>query len=413
MAKIRLLWYGDSPACTTGFGRVAQGVLENLYQTGRYEISVLGINHPVGDPHRYEGVFRIYPARTSGNVYGLNRIAEVIGKEKPHVILINNDLWIASKVVANIPEGNRIISYSPVDALPVQDNWLEPLLQTNTMISTYTEFAKKAITDTGLLDDVSIIGHGVDTDEFYPISDARRFLMNVPDEAFVALMVNRNQPRKRLDLFLKAMSMWLNSIPTADRENILCYYHGAVQDIGYDLISLAKRWGIDDRLLVTDQASMTASNGVSLSTLCKIYNSADVNVLTSLGEGWGLATFESAACGKMQIVPNHSACTELWTGRAPLIDIKFWEVQAGGINTEGGVIDTDHLVKILDNLYRNRPVIERYAKLAYDYVTQERFTWASVAGKFDVMINNVLSENRLSKKIVGTNNDLLSANQGN
>ena len=50
--KIRLLWMGDSPAVSTGFGRVSQGVLERLLQTGKYNISVLGINHPIGDPHR-------------------------------------------------------------------------------------------------------------------------------------------------------------------------------------------------------------------------------------------------------------------------------------------------------------------------------------------------------------------------
>ncbi|MFA7101545.1 MAG: hypothetical protein WC196_07500, partial [Bacilli bacterium] len=85
--KIKLLWVGDSPAVSTGFGRVAQGILESLYQTGRYSVSVLGINHPIGDPHRYEGMFRIYPAKASGNVYGFNRVQEVVSKEKPDIIL--------------------------------------------------------------------------------------------------------------------------------------------------------------------------------------------------------------------------------------------------------------------------------------------------------------------------------------
>lgn len=408
MDKIRLLWYGDSPASTTGFGRVAQGVLENLQQTGKYEISVLGINHQIGDPHRYEGIFRIYPARTSGNAFGMNRIAEVISKEKPHIIIMNNDLWIIARTTTLVPTGSRVISYSPVDALPVQDNWIEPIVDANFKVATYTEFAKKAITETKLISDVSIIGHGVDTDAFYPISDAREFLQNIKNDDFVVQMVNRNQPRKRIDLFIRAFSQWINSIPKADREHILAYYHGTVRDVGYDLISLARRWGVDDRFVITDQTNMTASNGVSIDRLCKIYNSADVNVLTSLGEGWGLAPFESAACGKMQIVPNHSACTELWKGRAELIDIKFWEVQAGGINTEGGVIDVDHLVSILDKLYRNRQEVARLSNVAYDFVQQEQFTWRAVASKFDALITSVLSENRLTKKVVEIKDNVLS-----
>ena len=83
--KVRLLWIGDSPSVSTGFGRVSQGILENLHQTGEYEVAVLGINHPIGDPHRYEGMFRIYPARAKNDNYGFNRVEEVIEKERPNI----------------------------------------------------------------------------------------------------------------------------------------------------------------------------------------------------------------------------------------------------------------------------------------------------------------------------------------
>ena len=211
MAKIKLLWIGDSPAVTTGFGRVSQGVLERLYQTNKYSISVLGINHMVGYPHRYEGMFRIYPANAMGNIYGFNRVEEVIQREKPDVIIINNDLWIVSEYVKIIPEGNRIFTYSPVDALPVHKNWINILEMVNARVGTYTHFAKCGIVSANKDVSVDIIGHGVDTDEFYPIEDARKFLANIPPDAFVVQNINRNQPRKRLDLFLQAMKVWLTS----------------------------------------------------------------------------------------------------------------------------------------------------------------------------------------------------------
>jgi glycosyltransferase involved in cell wall biosynthesis len=399
--KIKLLWIGDSPAVSTGFGRVAQGVLENLFQTGKYSISVLGINHPIGDPHRYEGMFRIYPARASGNVYGFNRIREVIDKEKPDVILINNDLWIASEYVKEIPEKNRIITYSPVDALPVQSDWIANLNIVNSKITTYTQFAKNGI-QTALNVPVDIIGHAVDTDEFYPVSDARKFLANIPPDAFVVQNVNRNQPRKRLDLFLKAMQIWLSRLPTSDRNNVCLYYHGSLKDVGWNLVSLAQRWGIDDRFLITDQTGLSPAQGVSLSMLCKIYNVANVHVMTSVGEGFGLSPFESAACGVAQVVPAHSACKELWEGKAPLINIDHWEVLTGGVNTEGGVVSVEHLASILDELYHNRDKCKEYGRLAYEYVQREEFTWGYVARQFDTTINNMMSfgDVALSRKFV-------------
>lgn len=399
MNKVSLLWIGDSPAVSTGFGRVAQGVLEGLYQTGRYNISVLGINHQVGDPHRYEGMFRIYPSRAKGNVYGFNRVQEVIAKERPDLIIINNDLWIVSEYVKEIPESNRILTYSPVDALPVQPEWIEHLSKVNARIATYTEFAKGGIQVASEVD-VDIIGHAVDTDEFYPISDARTFMANMPPDAFIVQNVNRNQPRKRLDLFIKAMQLWLERLPKSDRDNIYCYYHGTLRDVGWNLVQLAQRWGIDDRFLITDQTHIGPAQGVSLSMLCKIYNCADVHVMTSMGEGFGLSPFESAACGVAQVVPAHSACKELWEGVGPLINVDHWEVLTGGINTEGGVIDVEHLVSILDGLYHNRESLKQYKKRAYEYVQREEFTWGYIARRFDTIVNEMLEagDSSLSKK---------------
>ncbi len=395
--KIKLLWIGDSPAVTTGFGRVSQAILENLQATGKYQISVLGINHPMGTPHRYEGMFRIYPARANGNVYGFNRVQEIIGAERPDVILINNDLWITRDYVRQIPAGNKIICYCPVDALPVEPEWLEPIIKTNTRITTYTEFARSGIIQSGAeVGDVDIIGHGVDTDMFYPMKDARKFMANIPEETFVIQNVNRNQPRKRLDLWMKACQLWLSSIPQADRGNICIYYHGTIRDVGWNLVTLAKRYGIDDRFLITDQTNLNPSHGVSMSTLNKIYNVADVHVLTSMGEGFGLSPFESAACGVAQVLPDHSACKELWEGVAPLIKIKDWEVLSGGINTEGGVIDIEHLASIMNDLYKNRDKTKEYGNLAYKYVQQEKFTWKYVADRFDSIIEDQLTNGKPS-----------------
>lgn len=395
MKKIKVLWIGDSPAVSTGFGRVSQGILEGLYQTGKYDISVLGINHPIGDPHRYEGMFRIYPAKAKGNVYGFNRIQEIIAKEKPDQIIINNDLWIVSEYVKEIPENNRVIVYSPVDALPVQPEWIETLSRVNAKITTYTQFAKDGIQRAKEVP-IDVIGHAVDTNEFYPIEDARRFMANMPQDAFIVQNVNRNQPRKRLDLYLKAMQVWLSGLSKSDRENVYFYYHGTLRDVGWNLIQLAQRWEIDDRFLITDQANITPSQGVSLSMLCKIYNCADVHVMTSMGEGFGLSPFESAACGVAQVVPDHSACKELWSGKGELINVDHWEVLTGGINTEGGVVDTEHLVSILNSLYYDRKRVKDLGQIAYDYVQREEFTWKYVAGQFDKIILKMMETGNLS-----------------
>ena len=389
--KTKLLWIGDSPAVTTGFGRVSQAVLEYLYNTEKYDVSVLGVNHPVGDPHKYEGMFRIYPARLHGDVYGFNRVEEVVGKEKPNIIIINSDLWIVSEYVKKISEGNKIFTYSPVDALPVSKSWMVPITKVNARVGTYTNFARDGILEAYDGTKIDIIGHGVDTDRFYPIEDARRFVANVPPEAFVVQTINRNQPRKRIDLFLKAMQVWLSGKSKADRDNIIFYYHGSIRDLGWNIIDLVNRWGVDDRFVITDQTNLTPARGLPIDMLCKVYNVADVHVNTSVGEGFGLSPFESAACEVAQVVPDNSASKELWTDVAPLIEIERWEVISGGINTEGGIISIDSLVAILEDLYQHRDKTKQLAKKAFDYVQQEKFTWNYITKQFETIVTEMLN----------------------
>lgn len=399
MSKIRLLWYGDSPAVTTGFGRVSQSVLERLYKTGNYDIYVLGINHVIGDPHRYEGRFKIFPAKARGNVYGLDRVEEVINKVKPQIIIMNNDLWIVSEIAKILPAGQKVISYSPVDALPVNKRWIELIDKVGIRLVAYTNFARDGILECNVEQDVPIIGHGVDIDEFYPIDDARKFLPNLPQDSFVVQNVNRNQPRKRLDLYLQACALWLSRKSKKERKKIYVYYHGVIKDVGWDLINLSERFGVRENFLLTDQNNFSVPEGLPISVLCKIYNCADIHVNTSMGEGFGLSNFESAACGIAQVVPNSSACKELWEGVAPLIDIDHYDVLTGGINTEGAVINIEHLAGILDDLYINRGKLNGTARGCYKQSQEEAFTWEYVASQFDYIIRDTIENFKPTEKI--------------
>ena len=46
--------------------------------------------------------------------------------------------------------------------------------------------------------------------------------------------------------------------------------------------------------------------------LVLLMQSCDVGITTSMGEGWGLGTFEHAATGAAQIVPDHIGFSENW-----------------------------------------------------------------------------------------------------
>ena len=81
----RVLVIADAVA-HTGFASVNHAICDNLYK--KYDIHILGINY-FGDPHPYK--YKIYPAATGGDVFGINRLPAMIKGIRPHLIFMIND----------------------------------------------------------------------------------------------------------------------------------------------------------------------------------------------------------------------------------------------------------------------------------------------------------------------------------
>ena len=150
-----------------------------------------------------------------------------------------------------------------------------------------------------------MIAHGVDTEKFYPLCadkegvpgpEGRQKAItalygNDPEfrDAFIVLNANRNQPRKRIDITIKGFALFAENKPA----NVKLHLHMGVEDMGWNVIRMAKRCGIFERLILTANDNNIPS--VPVRQLNEIYNAAAVGINTSVGEGWGLVNFEHAA----------------------------------------------------------------------------------------------------------------------
>ena len=114
----------------------------------------------------------------------------------------------------------------------------------------------------------------------------------------------------------------------------------------------------------------------------EIYNACDIGINTSLGEGWGLVSMEHAAAGKAQIVPDHSACKEIWRDFADCIPVtknyvpEFSILELAEISVEGAVAS-------LEKLYQNESYRHVMAVNAYDHVTRPEYQWSRIANQWD------------------------------
>ena len=120
-----------------------------------------------------------------------------------------------------------------------------------------------------------------------------------------------------------------------------------------------------------------------------IFNAADVGINTCKGEGWGLVSFEHAACKIAQIVPDHTSCKEIFEGYGRLIRCDHVDVDTN-YGREMPCPSTEHLVEILNDLYKNKEKLEAIAELCYERATDKQFSWNTIGAQFGGVFEDAL-----------------------
>lgn len=384
MRKRRLLWIGDA-VVSSGFAKATHHVLDVLREV--WDVHVLGLNY-LGDPHKYP--YPIYPCWAGGDGFGLGRVAPLVTSLRPDVVVVQNDPW-------NVPEYMKLAGNVPVVAsMPVDGkNCRGYVLNGLALAVFWTEFGRREACVGGYAGPTAVIPLGVDLGIYQPGDRlaARRALglsQHVHD-AFVVGNINRNQPRKRLDLTISYFAEWVRSYDVRDA---FLYLHVApTGDQGYDVSQLMRWYGLSNRLILAEPA---IGYGVREETLVRTYQVFDLQVTTSQGEGWGLPTMEGMACGIPQLAPDWAALGEWARGAAELVPCSEICVTPNHINAVGGVADRRAFVEALDRLYHEPAEREALSRRGLELVHREEYRWENVGDAFAAALDSVLAEQRVT-----------------
>lgn len=400
--KTRVLWISDL-VVPTGFSRVSHSIIEYLPKN-KYNITGLGINYP-GDPHPYN--FPIYPAKIEGEIYGINRLERILGRTQPEIIFILNDIWIIDKYLYAINRiyaerlptlrPPKIVIYFPVDAEPHFPDWYRNLNMVSKAV-VYTEFGKRVATSASGTDAFEIVPHGIDSKIFYRAHEDRfdskkelfsEFInkkMMGPD-SIIILNANRNQPRKRLEITMEAFSIFCKDKP----KDVFLYMHcGNIDARHIDVVKLSLRFGINDRLITTGN-NVIGVQAVSVGKLNQIYNACDIGVNTSLGEGWSLPNMEHAITGAPQIVPDHSACGEIYKDCGVLVPTIHNLMIDGGAMTVGKLVDPVDVAKAMELLYTNKELYKDLSEKSIAKFSSPIHSWTEIANTWNAIFTEVLN----------------------
>jgi glycosyltransferase involved in cell wall biosynthesis len=392
-----------------GLSRVLESAFRHLAGRWQIDVAAIGYDGPVID---VEGI-RIHPSNRDGSdLLAAYAAIHLIEERRPDVVLCFNDVWYMQRyadVLRPHLGPTRLAAYVPLDGGFADPEWARGLSAFD-LVCVYTVWARDEVArawtrlgiDASRQPPIVVVPHGVDVAAFQPTPEllhtgfapaaraiAKRLIfpgLEHPDDTFIVLNASRPDPRKRIDLTLEGFASFARDKPPGVR---LCLHHALGQPgSAGEFETHAASLGIADRLLLNPLAD--CGRVPSDDWLNLLYNACDVGLNTSMGEGWGLVSFEHAAAGAAQVVPHHSACADLWTEHAVLVPARRRYVPEFSILELAEVAPAD-VAAALDRLYADHAEQVRLARAGYDYVRRAEFRWEAVAERWTHALSHLVT----------------------
>lgn len=361
---MKVLWVGDTPTVSSGFGRCTEAACAELHRAG-HEVHVLGLNE-YGGPHDYPyAIYPCYHPLDSGrDAFGVTRLPVLVERLEPDLVVLLNDPWNIPGYLDNLEgfakrraEQEEPLTIPPIVGWLAVDSKNQKAKPLNRLahVAVWTKFAADELRAGGYQGDPSIIPLGVDP-HFTPRDRAESRKMiglgDLPDSAYVVGVVGRNQPRKRLDLTIAYFAEWIRECNVPDA--YLFLHVAPTGDRGVDIPSLVRYHGLSGRVRL---AEPSIGVGTPSKYMPNVYSAFDCYLTTTAGEGWGLAALEAMACGVPVIAPDSSALGCWARDAALLVPCTSTQINAP-LNslayTIGGVVDREKAVEALHRIYQSR-----------------------------------------------------------
>lgn len=312
----------------TGYSKVSYGILSELARHPWIQLTHFAFQKqsevPAGFrpyPPNVEVIDALSLEKPVQQGFGIQALPDVIRRKRPNVVMIYNDLSVVSRFLeeirkSGIPRNFQIWVYCD-QVYTMQPQLLIDVLNRDAdRIFAFTPYWKQVLKDQGVTRPVDVLLHGFQSNTYFPMpKELARKQLQLPNDVFLFLNLNRNQPRKRYDILIMAFVELLVKYPTKPLYLLAVCDKG--EKGGWWLFELFQRElrmrevSLDlygNRLIVTTQNLTFKDEEINL-----FYNAADVGISTADGEGFGLCQFEHMGVGVPQVVPDIGGFKEFCT----------------------------------------------------------------------------------------------------
>jgi len=304
----------------SGYSKISYGMLKELAKQPSLAVVHFGIQcSSIKYNRTYPSNIKVYDVvaleKEKEGGFGYTVLPEIVLKERPDVVLLYNDIGVVNNYLAKIAPlragtgGLNFKIWTYLDQ--VYECQLQMHLETcqkeTDRFFTFTKEWRDVLKQQNVTRPIDVLLHGYDGSIFPKLSksDARK-MMNIPDDVFLFISLNRNQPRKRLDLLIMAFTELITKHP--GRPIFLMCVCDKGEKGGFPLFDIFAReltirgFPVDkfaNRLLITPKEMSYQDEEIG-----KFYKIADVGLSTADGEGFGLCAFEQMGQGIPQVLTN-------------------------------------------------------------------------------------------------------------
>lgn len=332
--KTRVLFCGTYPVGqSNGYSRVVYYISKYLGLKEDIDLTIYGFQNfrqattstrnDIPDTVKLHDAFATENPKRNG--FGENEIADFLKKNPQDIVIIFNDSVVTTMLVKNIVEqmteteraSFKLVSYMD-QVYPYQrSEYIQMINQYFHAVIAFTPYWKDVARKIGIKPEIPIyyFPHGFDPKLYYPIpKKVARLFYQLPEDAFILLNLNRNQPRKRWDHTIMAYAdvvqrhmELVQKEPHKKHRPILLMVATAMTGF-WDLLELFDL-EIKKRNLPVEKAreyltTIAKPQQMSDRDINIMYNACDIGLNTCEGEGFGLCQFEHLAVGCPQVAAN-------------------------------------------------------------------------------------------------------------
>lgn len=428
--KTRVLFCGTYPiGQSNGYSRVVYYIAKYLGLKDDIKLTIYGFQNyqqTMGSQIRkdipdsvtlHDALATESPQR---NGFGEKEIGAFLKKNPQDIVIIFNDLVITSALTQTIvnelsPEERRrflLVSYMD-QVYPYQKKQYMDIINTCfDAVITFTPHWETVVRKIGLKKEIPTyyFPHGFDDHLYFPIpKKIARIYYNMPQDAFVVLNLNRNQPRKRWDHTMMVWAQVVKRYHDAKAANANAKNPKTMPIPKLAIATVVQ--GFWDLMEIYEnelrKVDLTLEQGKEhIITLAKpqqmsdrdiniLYNCCDIGLNTCEGEGFGLCQFEHSAIGCPQVCPNIGGFKEfLHEKNSIMVDAKwsyYIDNQRDGIGGVAEVADVKDYADAIWKYYTNPALVNKHGTVARREILQH-YRWSTMVDHFHKIINKLVDQ---------------------